>query len=161
MVEENIKITERKEIMVECDKCSYMSSLSDFKEIMTTNENDNIIAALRCPECGFTSIKKINNDIYERYVKVTKITNREIEYFNKFVVEMVKVLDEKFDKYQDSWKDKNSWYLRVKMKKQVEELNNIITSNNEYKNTDYNKKVRRKLIHIANYICFLFDKFSE
>ena len=156
---EDIKITERKEIIVECNRCSYISSLSDFEELETTNEDDNIIAALRCPECDFINIKKINKDIYERYVGATKITNK--EYVDKFVEEMKKVLDEKFEKYQDSWRDTNSGDLRAKMKKQVEELNNIITSNTEFKKPGFEEKVRRKLTHIGIYGCFLFHKFSE
>ena len=159
MDKEGIKITERKEIIVECDRCSYTSSLSDFNEIRTINEYDNIIAALRCPECGFTIIKKINKDIYEKYVGVTKTPN--IEYLDKFVKEMIKVLDEKYEKYQDSWKDTNSGDLRAKLKEQVENLNNIITSNTEFKKPGYEEKVRRILIHIANYCCFLYDKFGE
>ena len=84
-----------------------------------------------------------------------------IEEFNKFVVEMVKVLDEKFEKYQDSWKDTNSGDIRAKLKEQVEDLNNIITSNTEFKKPGYEEKVRRILIHIANYCCFLFNMFME
>ena len=84
-----------------------------------------------------------------------------LEYFDKFVDEMIKVLDEKFEKYQDSWRDTNSGDLRAKLKEQVKDLNNLITSNIEFKKPDYEKRVRRKLIHIGNYSGFLHDKFSE
>lgn len=82
-------------------------------------------------------------------------------YIDKFTDERKKILVEKFSKYQDSWKKTKTGELRRKMNNHVEDLNNIITSNTDYKTSDHEERVRRKLAHIANYCNFLSILYGE
>lgn len=68
-----------------------------------------------------------------------------------FAEEMKKVLDEKFEQYKDSWKTMDLGFLKYK-------LDDMAKNTYVYK-PESNPK--RKLIHIANYCYFLYNRLAE
>ncbi len=75
------------------------------------------------------------------------------EIVKKFAEEMEKVLDEKFEKYQDSWKDENLSELKKSLDKQKRKLTLAFDNNYYYKDKE---ETKRTLINIANYCLFIF-----
>lgn len=75
----------------------------------------------------------------------------------EFGYEMEDVLEEKFPKYKDSWKNASISELRTKMDKQIFFISKIITTKIEWDK----EKVRRKLLHVANYCFFLYNRLGE
>jgi len=82
------------------------------------------------------------------------IKNKELE---KFAEEMEKVLDEKFEKYQDGWKVANISELRTKMNEQIKNISNIIMAGVGFDK----EEVKRKIVHAVNYGFFLYTKLNE
>ena len=74
------------------------------------------------------------------------------EIIKVFAEEMDKVLDEKFDKYQDSWKEVDLASLKIKLDAQV----------SEYMFKEYlQEDSKRTLVHIANYCLFILTRLNE
>ena len=76
----------------------------------------------------------------------------------EFGYEMEEILQEKLSKYKDSWKTTSILKLHNKMIEQIEKMPHI-----EYHHlTDIDRiKARRRLIHIANYCFFLYNRLGE
>ena len=70
----------------------------------------------------------------------------------EFVLEMEKILTEKFEKYQNTWQTCNLGTLIGKLHEQVNQL--VILKED-------NKKAKRTLLHIANYCYFLYIRLTE
>jgi len=65
----------------------------------------------------------------------------------RFFIQMEKILNEKKDKYKDTWKTANLHFLLEKLKEQLDSI--------DYK--DDIEKTIRKIIHIANYCFFIWN----
>lgn len=74
------------------------------------------------------------------------------EIVKVFAEEMDKVLNEKFEKYQDSWKETDLALLRTKLDAQVSEF-----MFQEYLQEDS----KRTLVHIANYCLFILTRLNR
>ncbi len=74
--------------------------------------------------------------------------NKELK---EFIDEMIKILEEKRPKYQDTWETIPFSTLRAKMDKQIENLSQITTK----------RKYRRSLTHIAIYCYFLRNRMND
>jgi hypothetical protein len=85
-------------------------------------------------------------------IKIVENTNLE-----EFKEEMNKILKEKYPKYKDSWKCDGIGIIRDKMDYQMKSISNIIMSCVDWDQ----KEVKRKVLHIANYCLFLYNKLSE
>ena len=70
----------------------------------------------------------------------------------EFRNEMMEILKEKFDKYQNIWKNSETEYLLFKLKQQLKQIR-LYTVNSEI--------TKRKLLHIANYCYFIYEKLKE
>ena len=69
---------------------------------------------------------------------------------------MKEVLNEKFPKYNDSWKNTGIGELRAKIDEQMKDISDIIVEK-----IDWDKEiVKRKLIHVANYCYFLYNNIE-
>ena len=77
------------------------------------------------------------------------------EMVKVFAEEMELVLDEKFDKYQDSWKDEPLDSLGYKLQEQVSKfaLRNLLEMSDE--------DIMRILAHIGNFTCFIFTRLNK
>jgi len=77
------------------------------------------------------------------------------EELQQFAEEMEKILDEKFEKYQDGWKFAEISKLLDSLRFQLETI-----EPSDYEdsivNRNINKRNRRTLLHVANY-CFLIS----
>ena len=80
------------------------------------------------------------------------------EIVKKFAEEMEKILDEKFDKYQNGWKDEEFYRLRLSLNDQLDNLVVYETNNIDYKKEK--ARAKRILTHIANYCLFIFTKIK-
>ena len=75
----------------------------------------------------------------------------------EFMERMEVILEEKFDKYQDSWKTVPTGELRARINEQMKAISVIIMSG-----VDFDKKeVGRKLAHVANYCMFIEYRYRE
>jgi len=77
------------------------------------------------------------------------------EIVKVFAEEMEKILDEKFEKYQDSWKDEDLDSLVRYLNEQVRKLNKLLLKR------IINKKDLRRLVHIANQCLILFTRLNK
>ena len=77
------------------------------------------------------------------------------EIIKKFAEEMEKIIDEKFEKYQDGWEEAQLYDLKHSLNEQFEKL-----AVNPYIPNSF-KKTKRNLIHIANYCLFIFTKLNK
>ena len=86
------------------------------------------------------------------------IQNKELK---EFIDEMIKILEEKRPKYQDTWKKVPIAELKAKLDKQMENwvIDSIIMINSIV--PENKKNTKRNLIHIANYCYFLYIRMSE
>ena len=75
------------------------------------------------------------------------------EMIKVFIEEMEKILDEKFDEKQDSWKEESLDSLGTKLQDQV--------SNYVLRNHLKHRDPKRTIIHVANYCLFIFTKLNE
>ncbi|KKN53358.1 hypothetical protein LCGC14_0603280 [marine sediment metagenome] len=85
------------------------------------------------------------------------ITDEMLELVDEFTNKMNHMLEEKFPKYKDSWRDTNIGDLRTKIGEQMKGITDIMMTGYEFDR----EKVKRKLIHIANYCLFTYNKMDE
>ncbi|KKN23878.1 hypothetical protein LCGC14_0900500 [marine sediment metagenome] len=71
-----------------------------------------------------------------------------------FVKKMEKVLKEKEPKYENNWENIPIGELRTKMNEQIKNISTILMSGVTWDK----KKVKRSLVHIANYCYFMHNK---
>lgn len=74
--------------------------------------------------------------------------NKELK---EFIDEMIKILEEKRPKYQDTWKTIPFSTLKAKMDKQIENLSQITTK----------RKYMRSLTHVAVYCGLLRNRMND
>jgi len=84
----------------------------------------------------------------------------------KFREEMKKILDEKLPKYQDTWKIVPLGSLKHKIVKQlgglVFHISDLLPRELAQKvDIAHKNKMKRKLLHIANYCFFLYTRLKE
>ncbi|KKM23392.1 hypothetical protein LCGC14_1615650 [marine sediment metagenome] len=94
------------------------------------------------------NIKNQINKILNEIVKSDKL--------KEFTIEMSNILEEKFEKYKDSWKTTSIGELRPKIGEQMKGITDIIMTGYEFDR----EKVKRKLLHIANYCFFLYNRLE-
>lgn len=83
--------------------------------------------------------------------------NLDWKNLNKFQDKMISILKEKFEKYENTWKNtKDIFNLKNKLINQLETLR---LNNLRYKSDK--RKAKRKLIHIANYSYFLYTLLNN
>jgi len=70
----------------------------------------------------------------------------------EYAKEMDKILDEKFEEFQDSWKKVDLYVLKNSLNEQFEKL--IISDNNV-------KEAMKTLLHLGNYGAFLYARLKE
>ncbi|KKL89884.1 hypothetical protein LCGC14_1910180 [marine sediment metagenome] len=111
-------------------------------------------APYQCPKCkAFDSFVRC---------KSRKIMNKEnfdaTTYYmlKDFMGKMFDVLEEKFEKYRDSWKTIPIGELRPKINEQIQIISDIISTDIDWDR----EQVKRKLLHIANYCFFLYSKLE-
>ena len=77
----------------------------------------------------------------------------------KFTDEMIKILQEKLPEYTSTWKTVDLKTLQNKMKEQIEKGNifNVILRDSYITK----EKTRRRLLHIANYCFFLYNRIED
>jgi len=77
----------------------------------------------------------------------------------KFTDEMIKILQEKLPEYTNTWKTVDLKTLQNKMKEQIEKGNifNVILRDSYITK----EKTRRRLLHIANYCFFLYNRIED
>lgn len=75
----------------------------------------------------------------------------------EFATEMIKVLNEKTEKYHNDFKNTTISILRNRMNEQTKDISKIIVGNILWDKD----KVKRKLHHIANYCFLLCNKIDE
>ena len=75
----------------------------------------------------------------------------------EFAVEMIKVLNEKAEKYEGNFETTTIGILREKMQDQIYKIDGIISEH-----IDWNKEeVKRRLVHIANFAFLLSYKIDR
>lgn len=74
----------------------------------------------------------------------------------EFCFEMEDILLEKLPFYKNSWKTAGIGELRTKMNKQIKDISDIMMVGPDWDR----EKVKRKLLHIANYCFFLYSKID-
>ena len=75
----------------------------------------------------------------------------------EFATEMIKILNEKSEKYQDDFKNTTIGVLRERMNEQIKDISKAVCGNILWDRV----KVKRKLYHIANYCFLLCNKIDE
>jgi len=76
--------------------------------------------------------------------------NIEWKSFDIFQKEMLNILKQKNKKYNDTWKTSDIYYLKNKLRKQLDST--------FFHNPEKVKRAKRQLLHIANYCYFLYTK---
>lgn len=75
-----------------------------------------------------------------------------IEQIEKFQNEMITILNDKFNKYKDTWKTVKFHKLYENLDFQIDKL---------FKNISLtNQELKRTLIHIANYCYFIYIRLE-
>jgi len=69
----------------------------------------------------------------------------------EFRNEMMEILKEKFDKYQNTWKYVDIDYLLFKLKKQLNRID--INDNHRY--------IQKRLLNVANYCYFIYERLKK
>ena len=109
------------------------------------------IEVFQCPFCLKTK-KEIVPMSMKLHLKSCKKREKSNDLIN-FVSKMNKILTEKFEKYQDTWKTCNLEVLTTNLKNQIEKLD--IESINENQTIEQYvsewKKNLRTLLHISNF----------
>ena len=75
----------------------------------------------------------------------------------EFATEMIKVLNEKAEKYENDFETTTVGVLRSKMDDQIEKISAIISSKIYWDR----KEVMRRIVHVANFAFLLWYKVNE
>jgi len=76
----------------------------------------------------------------------------------KFAEEMEKILDEKFEKYQDRWKETELYGLKDRLNYQFDKL---VIFNDMINNPKNKEETKRVLLHISNICLLIFTRLNE
>ena len=119
----------------------YISSVLSTRTLVGGHLYTDYILFVKC-------IENQINIILNKIVKSDKL--------KEFTIEMSNILEEKFEKYKDSWKTTSIGELRPKIGEQMKGITDIIMTGYEFDR----EKVKRKLLHIANYCFFLYNRLE-